>query len=36
LAIEAKRIGLLDLRVAGDVLDLNLERLDPRSMGGTR
>lgn len=36
LAIEAKRIGLLDLRVAGDVLDLNLERLDPRSMGGSR
>ena len=36
LAIEAKRIGLLDLRVAGDVLDLNLERLDAKSMGGAR
>jgi hypothetical protein len=34
LAIEAKRIGLLDLRVAGDVLDLNLERLDPKSFAG--
>ena len=36
LAIEAKRHGLLDLRVAGDVFDLKLDRLDPRSAGGTR
>jgi hypothetical protein len=36
LAIEAKRLGLLDLRVAGDVFDLNLARLDPRSNGGAR
>jgi hypothetical protein len=36
LAIEAKRIGLLDLRVAGDVFDLNLDRLDPRFAGGAR
>jgi len=36
LAIEAKRLGLLDLRVAGDVFDLSLERLDPRVAGGVR
>jgi hypothetical protein len=36
LAIEAKRLGLLDLRVAGDVFDLSLERLDPRFQGGIR
>jgi hypothetical protein len=36
LAIEAKRLGLLDLRVAGDVFDLNLHRLDPRSAVGVR
>jgi len=29
LAIDAKRIGLIDLRMAGDVVDLNLDRLDP-------
>jgi hypothetical protein len=29
LAIEARRIGLIDLRTAGDVLSLSLERLDP-------
>jgi hypothetical protein len=29
LALEAKRIGLLDLRVAGNVVELNLDRLDP-------
>lgn len=29
LALEAKRIGLIDLRVAGDVFELNLDRLDP-------
>lgn len=36
LAIEAKRLGLLDLRVAGDVFDLNLDRLDQRSEGRAR
>jgi hypothetical protein len=36
LAVEAKRLGLLDLRVAGDVFDLGLERLDPRVAGGVR
>jgi len=36
LALEAKRLGLLDLRVAGNVFDLNLDRLDPRSVGGAR
>jgi hypothetical protein len=36
LAIEAKRLGLLNLRVAGDVFDLNLDRLDPRSVGDSR
>jgi hypothetical protein len=29
LALEAKRIGLIDLRMAGDVVELNLSRLDP-------
>lgn len=29
LALEAKRIGLLDLRVAGNIIELNLDRLDP-------
>ncbi|MGH8254982.1 MAG: hypothetical protein ACRET0_02065 [Steroidobacteraceae bacterium] len=29
LAIEAKRIGLIDLRVSGDIVDLALDRLDP-------
>lgn len=29
LAVEAKRIGLIDLRIAGDVVDLALDRLDP-------
>lgn len=29
LALEAKRIGLIDLRAAGDVFELNLGRLDP-------
>lgn len=33
LALEAKRIGLVDLRAAGDVFELNLARLDPE---GTR
>ena len=34
LAIEAKRIGLIDLRIAGDVVDLALDRLD-RTEGRT-
>jgi hypothetical protein len=29
LAIEAKRIGLIDLRIAGDVVEFGLDRLDP-------
>jgi hypothetical protein len=29
MALEAKRIGLLDLRIAGNVIELNLDRLDP-------
>lgn len=29
LAVEAKRIGLIDLRIAGEVVDLVLGRLDP-------
>lgn len=29
LALEAKRAGLLDLRISGQVVDLQLERLDP-------
>jgi hypothetical protein len=29
LALDAKRIGLIDLRMAGDVIELNLSRLDP-------
>ena len=31
LALDAKRLGLLDLRIAGDVVELNLSRLDPYS-----
>lgn len=31
LALEAKRIGLIDLRMAGDVVELSLARLDPHS-----
>jgi hypothetical protein len=30
-ALEAKRIGLLDLRMSGEVVELNLSRLDPYS-----
>jgi hypothetical protein len=30
LALEAKRVGLIDLRAAGDVFELNLVRLDPQ------
>ena len=29
LAFEAKRLGLIDLRTAGDVIELGLDRLDP-------
>lgn len=29
LALEAKRLGLIDLRMAGEVVDLNVARLDP-------
>ncbi len=29
LALEAKRLGLIDLRMSGDVVELNLSRLDP-------
>ena len=31
-ALEAKRIGLIDLRMAGEVLELNLDRLDPANV----
>lgn len=31
LAVETKRAGLIDLRNAGDVLELGLERLDPEN-----
>jgi hypothetical protein len=33
LASEAKRIGLIDLRMAGDVVEINLSRLDPGQGG---
>ena len=29
LALEAKRIGLIDLRTAGNVVEFGLDRLDP-------
>ncbi|HJX66375.1 MAG TPA: hypothetical protein VJ860_20760 [Polyangia bacterium] len=29
LALEAKRVGLIDLRTAGEVIEFGLERLDP-------
>ena len=29
LAVEARRAGLIDLRIAGDVVDLDTRRLDP-------
>ena len=31
MAVEAKRIGLIDLRVSGEIVDLVLDRLDPLS-----
>jgi hypothetical protein len=30
LALEAKRMGLIDMRSAGDVVEIGLDRLDPR------
>lgn len=30
LALAAKRLGLIDLRIGGDVLEIGLDRLDPR------
>jgi len=36
LAATAKRLGLLDLRTGGDVIDLNLNRLDPAYFVGQR
>jgi len=30
LAVDAKRQGLIDLRMAGDVVDIDFDRLDPR------
>lgn len=29
IAVEAKRVGLIDLRVSGEIVDLVLDRLDP-------
>lgn len=34
LALEAKRLGLIDLRIGGDVLELNFDRLDPLGAKG--
>lgn len=34
LAVDGKRFGLLDLRMAGEVVELNLSRLDPNSAKG--
>jgi hypothetical protein len=36
LATAAKRLGLLDLRMAGHVIDLNLDRLDPAFAASTQ
>lgn len=33
LALEGKRLGLVDLRIAGDVVDIRLDRLDPYARG---
>jgi hypothetical protein len=35
LALEAKRLGLIDLRMAGDVVDLDFKRLDPQNTGAS-
>lgn len=32
LALEAKRLGLIDLRIGGEVVELSVARLDPQSM----
>lgn len=32
LAVEAKRMNLVDLRMAGDVIELSLDRLDPANV----
>jgi len=34
LALEAKRLGFIDLRIGGDVLELNFDRLDPQRTKG--
>lgn len=34
LALEAKRLGLIDLRIGGDVLELSFDRLDPLGAKG--
>ena len=34
LALDAKRLGLIDLRIAGDVVDLRLDRLELQSAQG--
>jgi len=34
MAIEAKRVGLIDLRISGEVVDLVLDRLDPLGRRG--
>lgn len=36
VALDAKRIGLIDLKIAGDIFDLNLQRLDPKAKGAAR
>jgi hypothetical protein len=36
LAAAAKRLGLIDLRTAGDVIDLDLHRLDPAYLAATQ
>jgi hypothetical protein len=33
LALDAKRLGLIDLRIAGDVIELKMDRLDPATLG---
>lgn len=34
IATDAKRIGLFDMRVSGDIVDLRMERLDPLARRG--
>lgn len=33
LALEAKRLGYIDMRILGDVIEMNLDRLDPLMIG---